>query len=333
MEELLVALGQPHGGVIPGAALRAIGYDSRRIERAIIEGRIVRIRHGAYAIGSVWRAARPAVKHRMLVIATVLVSTRPLIVSHLSAAALHGLPTIGPWPSRVHVLDRSRDGTGSSRYQANHRGPSPDDTVVIDGVEVTTLVRTLVDVAASEPLLRSVAALDAALHAALAAPRPHRMTLDRAILHAELDNLRPRRGYRAAERAIVFADARAESVGESLSRVRMYELGFVLPDLQVRFAGVNDGRDAVVDFFWKNLRLAGEFDGREKYTRGQDASAEATPGDIVWSEKRREDALRRTAVDSVARWGWSDAISPVAFSNLLRAYGVPMHRGAPRPRR
>jgi hypothetical protein len=66
-----------------------------------------------------------------------------------------------------------------------------------------------------------------------------------------------------------------------------------------------------VDFGWPELRTVGEFDGEIKYGRllrpGQ------APGDVVFTEKRREDAIRDEDLGMV-RWTWSDldAFAPVA---------------------
>ena len=60
---------------------------------------------------------------------------------------------------------------------------------------------------------------------------------------------------------------------------------------------------AQVDFWWSERAVAGEFDGKVKYERllkpGQNAS------DVVYREKRREDAVRATG-SSVIRWDWRD---------------------------
>jgi hypothetical protein len=57
------------------------------------------------------------------------------------------------------------------------------------------------------------------------------------------------------------------------------------------------------DFGWPELRTVGEFDGRFTYGRllgpGQD------PGDVLFAERRREDAIRGAGF-SVVRWVWAD---------------------------
>ena len=57
------------------------------------------------------------------------------------------------------------------------------------------------------------------------------------------------------------------------------------------------------DFAWPERRTVGEFDGRVKYGRllrpGQQ------PGDVVFAEKLREDAIRDTGL-RVVRWVWDE---------------------------
>ncbi len=57
------------------------------------------------------------------------------------------------------------------------------------------------------------------------------------------------------------------------------------------------------DSAWEDRRLVGESDGRVEYGRllrpGQ------APGDAVFEEKRREDAIRNEG-RGVVRWTWAD---------------------------
>ena len=71
-------------------------------------------------------------------------------------------------------------------------------------------------------------------------------------------------------------------------------------------ADVEEGHDSAADeedVAWEADRVVGEFDGRMKYGRllrpGQD------PGEAVFEEKRREDAIRDEGWD-VVRWTWPD---------------------------
>lgn len=138
-----------------------------------------------------------------------------------------------------------------------------------------------------------------------------------------LNRLDIRRGRRRAERAIAFADARSGSPGETLSRVRMWEAGLPAPELQVPFSD-RAGRIGVVDFWWPQYDLIGEFDGVSKYVRDEFTGGR-DPAEVVIAEKVREDRLRALG-PAVARWGWSVAWAPYALQAQLRDRGLPSSR-------
>lgn len=233
------------------------------------------------------------------------------VASHWSAAALHGLPLIGTWPSTLHITDPAARGGSSSSGVTTHRGMLDADSVVrIDGVRATSLARTVIDMARVLSFASAVAIVDESMKRGLSSE----------VLLAELDAASPRYGYARAAVAVAFGDSRAANPGESLSRARIHELGYATPDLQVPFVDTR-GDDREVDFFWPGIRKIGEFDGIHKYTRGEYTGG-APPAEIVVREKRREDALR-PLVRSFDRWIWDDAISPKRFDRFLREHGMP----------
>ncbi|MBW0115594.1 hypothetical protein [Pseudonocardia abyssalis] len=133
-----------------------------------------------------------------------------------------------------------------------------------------------------------------------------RRIVTREELDGALATARGRPGVPAARRVLAFARWGSESVGQSRSRVAMRRAGIPDPVLQweVRTAaGV-----VHADFGWPGLRTFGEFDGREKY--GRPVAPGRTPGDVVYAEKRREDAMRGEDLGAV-RWGWAD-LTPFA---------------------
>jgi len=326
MSQILEIAAARDGDLIAAATLRHLGAGSHTAESLVARGTLVRIRYGVYVDAALWRSVGRTGRYQLFVRATGLSSRRPAVVSHMSAAALHGLPTIGAWPKTVHVI--VPDATGGSHGQATtrHRNVLPPEVVVIDGLAVTSLRRTLVDVAASQSLLVASTMLDHAFRAEserldagarqglLVTPQ-----LTKEHMLAELALVNPRKGRKQAERAIGFANGLAANPGESMSRVRMFELGFEVPELQVHF--FVGGRDYWVDYFWRGIRKIGEFDGKHKYTRGV-VLGSRDPGEVVWEEKRREDALRRH-VNSFTRWDWETAISPRRFYDFLVEQGVP----------
>ncbi len=271
--------------------LNALGYTNAELTRLVRRGDLVRVRRGAYADAGGEVGRRTA--HRRLVEACLAQAGPGAVVSHHSAAVLRGLPL---WPDRLGQVHLTRDRRGQSTSRAGlhvHGVPLPgSDVGLVDGLPVTTLARTVVDVACTLPLHEAVAIGDAAL----------RQGLMRSELIEVMDRAAGRRRIAAARRTIAFLDARSESAGESVSRVRFHEWGLPAPEPQLE---IFDGAALVarVDFAWPALGVVGEFDGREKYgrlrKRGQSVE------DAVVAEKRREDAVR--ALDwGMTRWVWAE---------------------------
>jgi hypothetical protein len=197
--------------------------------------------------------------------------------------------------TRVHVTRSRRSGALRSGRLVVHAAPLEDDEIsVVDGLAVASIARTLVDIARASGFEEAVAVLDAAMH---------RHLVDRAALDGALDRARRWPGAPKARRAVEFADPRAMSVGESRSRVAMARLGVRPPVLQ--WAVVTPGGRVLgtADFGWPEHGIAGEFDGFVKYGRllrpGQ------VPADVVFAEKRREDAMR-TVLRGFVRWVWDE---------------------------
>lgn len=176
MADVIEILGALGDDLITAAALREAGVHHRRVAEWVHSGVLTRLRPGVYVADSLWRVLWPEQRHCLLVRATMLAATRDWVVSHLSAAAMHGLGTMGEWPSTVHVSDAAARGGASAGLITLHRGGPEPDTVVIDGLRVTSLARTVADVVATEPLGRSIPVADAALRLVRAGAERHALT-------------------------------------------------------------------------------------------------------------------------------------------------------------
>ena len=226
---------------------------------------------------------------------------------------LWGLPVVGAREERVHVTFVGSSGAISRGAIARHAVDEPAPEVLLNGFRVTSPARTVIDLARLDGFLTGVVAGDAAVRLGL-------VTADQ--LRAEAAAAAGRRGVRVARDVADFVDGRSESPVESLSRGRMHELGLPAPELQHEIRDHN-GFVGRVDFWWDDVRVIGEFDGRTKY--GIDRSRSAT--DQLWDEKLREDRLRATRA-GMARWTWNDAWLGAPMMERLRAAGV--RRSAPR---
>lgn len=284
------------------------------------QGEFTRIFRGVHIATSQWEMMDADERYRATVKASVAFAESDNVYSHASAAALWRLPWIGPWPTKAHVTVATAAGGRSKQMFARHTTGQPSDTAEIDGVTVTTLARTSVDIARTQSFGCAVAVVDAALRRAVY-PRPE-LPAD-VVVHAdllrELHGIPRNKGVVKALRVISFADGRADRPGESISRVNIHLARLPAPELQVELAGAS-GKVWTVDFFWRGCRLIGEFDGATKYTneeflRGR-SSAEA-----VIAEKAREDDLRAAGY-GMSRWGWRVAMSPSLIREQLVRAGL-----------
>ncbi|TFD84425.1 hypothetical protein E3T61_19585 [Cryobacterium lactosi] len=303
-----------------------LGHDGRAIRRDRANGGTERLRRGIYVPQNIWSNADANARYLMRIHAAVLSRQSRPVVSHLSAARVWGLPILGQWPTDVHLQGGSGQTRSSKNWIAWHHDPLPDEDVTqIDGLLVTTRLRTLVDLARSQPFRSAVISLDAGLQENFAGPGDARLpaitrdeVLDRVL------QLGSARGTRRARQSVAFADARSGSVGESLSRTGIFLAAMPMPDLQVVYSHAF-GEDQV-DFRWKRrfhvkrMPLLGEFDGELKYTRGEFMDGR-TISEVVWAEKRREDRLRAPG-RGMARWLWADALRPERLRALLLNAGL-----------
>lgn len=299
----------PMNDVILTRDLLQLGFDPAELRAKVANGDLTRVRRGAFVRDPLADDARRAAKHRIQILATYPQLGSNSVISHGSAAVLHGLPV---WPGAIsHVhLTHDRNYGGQQRHLVRVHGTPLDeaDVVLLEGIAVTSISRTVADLGRSLPFDQSVAAGDRALQ----------LGMTETELTATLRGMRRWPGVKSARRMARFLDPRSESAGESASRVHMHLDGLPRPDLQrviYDADGLSVGR---VDFVWDEHRTVGEFDGQGKYNELRPKGI--SKGDVVDDEKQREDRIR-DAGWAVARWGWSDLYRPgVIRGRLLRAF-------------
>ena len=286
------------------------GYDPEELARMLRDGTMTRIRRGAYA-RTVDQDGEGTVdaKHRRLILATVPQLDPQAVISHASAALLHGLPTWTEATARVHVTRNRRGGARRRALVEVHGAPLHTvDLTLIAGLKVTSLNRTVLDLARTLPWEQAVAAGDRALA----------LGLTKAELADGLQRMRGWPGIGSARRTVGFLDVRSESAGESVSRVRIHEAGLPAPTPQMEIVDSVGRFVARVDFGWEEKRTIGEFDGKAKY--GELLKPGQTSRDAMVAEKRREDQLRDLGW-RVVRWIWADLYQRgVIRDRVLRAF-------------
>jgi hypothetical protein len=206
-----------------------------------------------------------------------------------SAAQLHGISRLGRAPRRV-------------RLYREHGGPWRDEDVavlvcslppehltVVGGVPATTAARTAVDLGRWVTLRSAVVVVDSTM----------RLGVSRDQLDEVIVRCRRWPGIRNARAAVAFADPRAASPLESISRVVFRRLGVPAPDLQVPLGPDPDWPVGVVDFYWPEFGVIGEADGLLKYDDEEDEPR------ALRAEKLRQENLEALGY-IVVRWTWDD---------------------------
>ncbi|MGY1703644.1 type IV toxin-antitoxin system AbiEi family antitoxin domain-containing protein [Geodermatophilus sp. SYSU D00697] len=98
------------GDVIRRVDAPAAGLSDADLSRMVRRGDLQRIQRGAFL-----PAGTAVALHRAVVSATVAGLRRPVVVSHVSAAPVHGLPVWGTSPHRVHVTRRPQRRAAAAR--------------------------------------------------------------------------------------------------------------------------------------------------------------------------------------------------------------------------
>jgi hypothetical protein len=310
----MIEPGQLHDfGVFLRREAIAVGYTDRDLTIAVRRGIVTRVRHGAYVASATWAAADVEQRHRIRTVAVVLTHGDRVALSHTTAAVHHGLRLWNANLERIHVL--RLDG-GPSRvcgdivYHA--AGWGPDDICESRGLLVTSPARAAVEAASLHAVESGLVILDSAIDLRVATPQE---------LAGVFESMT---GWPRSQRlqvAIRLMRPGAQSVGETRTRHLCWVHGLPEPELQYE---VHDSRGVLIgttDFAWPEHGLLGEFDGRVKYGRLLKPGEE--PGDVVFREKCREDALREVTDYRMVRFIWVDLdVARATAARIRSALGL-----------
>ena len=310
--------------------LERSGVRDRRITALERSGELIRLRAGSYVVRDFWETALPEARHAAAMLAARDAARVPPVFSHRSAALLHGFPAWSGWlspsrlnPLRVHTTVARGTDTTSTRVVRRHIAKlSRDDVTTVAGFACTATELTLVDLARSDAFEVALASADSHLRASTRSNRD----VSEKEWSAWRDRLERRAaampgysGVRAVRALADLADPRAESPLESVSRLRLLQLGLV-PDLQVMVPGRTGGRH-YLDFVLPELGFWGECDGKTKYTSSEFLGGSSAE-EVVYQEKRRQDWIAGTTGLRCIRWGVSEVSTLERFAEHLRAHGV-----------
>ena len=209
------------------------------------------------------------------------------MVSHGTAAAFHGL--WDEWPYLVDVTVPVEAGRKIEGVRCRRcRYPEPEEVEVRDGVVVTTVARTLVDLAG----ILSLKALRKVVGRAAIRRRLDLQAVDLAIYNAKR-----RRGLKALELALVpyrTKDGKPLDVRSDFETLVLPELlDRGLPRPHCNSPLHIDGERFLIDFLWEDARVIVETDGRETHE---------TP--TAFQSDRRRDQFLAAAGYRVLRVTW-----------------------------
>jgi very-short-patch-repair endonuclease len=222
--------------------------------------------------------------------AAALVRLPHAVLSHDTAARVHGIDLVTA-DQALHLTVPRSHGHVSLLGGTVWRRPLPpaDVEVRADGVRITTVVRTLTDLARRGPVEHAVVAADSALRSRLTG------------LDAVQQALRAQRGPGATgcRQVAPWLDPASESVLESLLRVVLLAGPWPPPVTQHEVRDSDGLLTARLDFAWPLVRLAVEADGfafhsdRAAYRRDRERLNRLVS--LGWSVLRftYEDVVRR----------------------------------------
>lgn len=208
--------------IIRGGSADTSGRTGRAQRSAADAGQLVRLVPGRFVDADDWRRATPGERNIARIKAVHDGIADRLVVSHASAAALHGLPWKGEFPDVVEVIDPLRATSQALTHVRKRPGRGRrlrTQTMVANGRRLTDLVSTVVDVAISHELRIAVPALDVALQCGVSKRAIRDELASRSAVH----------GRHRAGVAIDLADADSGSAGESVARVALDEVATGAP--------------------------------------------------------------------------------------------------------
>lgn len=298
-------------GIVTSAELREAGLSPGQVRTLVRRRVLAPLALGVYAPAgraAAERARGPAGEHALRIAASLAQAGPGPVASHHSAALLHGLDVLGSVRPRAAEVTRP-PGTGSRSGRPGirvHAAALPPGHLTTHGaIPVTSVARTVVDLARTSSFRAAVVTADSALHS---------KQTTRAGLESVITDCARWPGIKEARRVVAFGDGRAESALESLSRAVFHEHGLPPPELQ---AWVGNEEEVIgrADFLWSACRTVGEADGALKY---------ADPSRAL--RQLRRDARLRAAGFEVVHFTWDEITRTPA--RVVAAIEAAFQRGA-----
>lgn len=259
---------------------RAIGWSEKQLAALVAQGRLRRLFRGVYA------DARVADSRTLRLAAISLVRPPGAVVCSETAAWLYQVDAFKPSerfvlePRFVVAHSTTRITVPAARCRQAHI--SDDDVTEIDGILVTSPLRTCSDLLRRLYRPYALAAADGFARAGL---------IDVRELWQFVAKLKGYPGIVQARSLAGLVDHRAQSPGESWQRLRIHDAGFPPPALQFEVVD-HFGARFFLDLAYPELLIGSEYDGKEFHTDARD---------------RLHDVDRRAHLTNLYGWRWVNA--------------------------
>jgi Protein of unknown function (DUF559) len=294
---------------------RAAGLPYARLESAVEAGRVRRVMHGVYL-----RTDLPLTLDRKLAAAALVIAPNAVACDRTAAwiwgVDVHVFRELDVVPPVETVVLSGCARTKRPQTRGGERALLPCDWTEVDGIKVTTPLRTAMDLACGLNRREAIAALDGLM-------RVHPFTS--ADIARVLPRYRRRRGVVQLRELAPLADPGAESPRESWTRMAMLDFGLPPPALQwwVTIDGTPTYR---LDLAYPHARIAVEYDGSEHHTSPDDVARDAVRRDWLREHGWTVIVVDRTAFEPDADTRWLEAIREAldhAQRAVRRVYGLP----------
>lgn len=234
-----------------------------------------------------------------------------------SAACLLGLEVSWRHLNVVHVCSSTKPSARPGAHIQRHQ-IEPAGAIRLSGTSVTPPIKTVTDCLLQTGFADGMPIADSAIS---------KLGLTREQLMGAVEKRAGARNGRAVRTALTtlqYADARAESGGESVARAVMIETGFAPDQLQYELTDPFDSTESMrTDFAWerqaRELTL-GELDGLIKYT-DQTMLAGRTTAEALVAERQREAHLSLYG-HPLLRFTMNEVRSAGMFAKKLQTAGI-----------
>jgi hypothetical protein len=230
-------------------------------------------------------------------------SKRRSIVTGVAASAIHGAEWVDATIPIELIYEHTHPYPPAGIAARNER-IADDEITWVDGIPVTTLARTALDLGRYQPRDRAVARLDALMRAAP-------FSSEEVLLLAK--RYRGARGVKLLKDALPLVDGGAASPRETWLRLIYIDAGLPKPTTQIPIFDTDGTLLRTVDMGWEDFKVVSEYDGdqhrtdRPQYVKDLRVIPKIERLGFIVERVIKEDrpaAIARRAWDAMISRGW-----------------------------